>query len=125
MLVKMEIDLAKGFAPWKEMFIQNEHRLNAHGGKLVFAGTPSNNENKLTVIMDFESMESLKNFGSDEELIWHIQNENPHTMVIGSDYRDKKIIGFDLFKNIHYFDRNHNFSTTNIISYENRTTKDS
>ena len=68
MLVKMEIDLAKGFAPWKEMFIQNEHRLNAHGGKLVFAGTPSDNENKLTVIMDFESMESLKNFGSDEEL---------------------------------------------------------
>ena len=68
MLVKMEIDLVKGFAPWKEMFIQNEHRLNAHGGKLVFAGTPSDNENKLTVIMDFESMESLKNFGSDEEL---------------------------------------------------------
>ena len=68
MLVKMEIDLAKGFEPWKEMFIKNEHRLNAHGGKLVFAGTPNDNENKLTVIMDFESMESLKNFGSDEEL---------------------------------------------------------
>ena len=63
MLVKMEIDLAKGFAPWKKMFIQNEHRLNAHGGKLVFAGTPSDNENKLTVIMVFESMESLKKFG--------------------------------------------------------------
>jgi len=68
MLVKMEIELAKGFAPWKEMFIKNEHRLNAHGGKLVFAGTPSDNDNKLTVIMDFESMEALKNFGGDEEL---------------------------------------------------------
>ena len=68
MLVKMEIELAKGFAPWKEMFIKNENRLNAHGGKLVFAGTPSDNDNKLTVIMDFESMESLKNFGGDEEL---------------------------------------------------------
>ena len=68
MLVKMEIELAKGFAPWKEMFIKNEHRLNAHGGKLVFAGTPSDNDNKLTVIMDFESIESLKNFGGDEEL---------------------------------------------------------
>ena len=68
MLVKMEIDLSKGFRPWKEMFIKNEHRLNAHGGKLVFAGTPSDNDNKLTVIMDFESMGSLKNFGGDEEL---------------------------------------------------------
>ena len=64
----LEIELAKGFAPWKEMFIKNEHRLNAHGGKLVFAGTPSDNDNKLTVIMDFESMKSLKNFGGDEEL---------------------------------------------------------
>ena len=68
MLVKMEIELAKGFVPWKEMFIKNENRLNAHGGKLVFAGTPSDNDNKLTVIMDFESMEALKNFGGDEEL---------------------------------------------------------
>ena len=68
MLVKMEIELAKGFAPWKEMFIKNENRLNAHGGKLVFAGTPSDNDNKLTVIMDFESMDALKNFGGDEEL---------------------------------------------------------
>ena len=68
MLVKMEIELAKGFAPWKEMFIKNENRLNAHGGKLVFAGTPSDNDNKLTVIMDFESIEALKNFGGDEEL---------------------------------------------------------
>ena len=68
MLVKMEIELAKGFASWKEMFIKNENRLNAHGGKPVFAGTPSDNDNKLTVIMDFESMEALKNFGGDEEL---------------------------------------------------------
>tara|TARA_A200000113_G_C8655895_1_gene287429 strand:+ start:38 stop:331 length:294 start_codon:yes stop_codon:yes gene_type:complete len=68
MLVKMEIDLAKGFSPWKEMFFKNENRLNAHGGKLVFAGTPHDNENKLTVIMEFKSMEALKNFGSDEEL---------------------------------------------------------
>ena len=68
MLVKMEIDLAKGFSPWKKMFINNEHRLNAHGGRLVFAGTPHDNENKLTVIMDFKSMEALQNFGNDEEL---------------------------------------------------------
>ena len=68
MLVKMEIDLAKGFGSWKEMFINNEHKLNAHGGKLVFAGTPNDNENKLTVIMDFVSVEALKSFGGDEEL---------------------------------------------------------
>ena len=64
----MEIDLAKGFGSWKEMFINNEHKLNAHGGKLVFAGTPNDNENKLTVIMDFVSPEALQNFAVDKEL---------------------------------------------------------
>ena len=68
MIVKMEIDLERGFAPWKEMFIDNEYKLNEHGGKLVFAGTEKDNDNKLTVIMDFVSMEALKNFGGDEEL---------------------------------------------------------
>ena len=68
MIVKMEIDLERGFAPWKEMFIDNEHKLNEHGGKLVFAGTEKDNDNKLTVIMDFVSMEALKNFGEDKEL---------------------------------------------------------
>ncbi len=68
MIVKMEIDLVRGFEPWKEMFINNEHRLNAHGGSLIFAGTQKDNDNKLTVIMDFDSPEALKNFAGDEEL---------------------------------------------------------
>ena len=68
MIVKMEIDLSRGFEPWKEMFINNEHRLNAHGGRLIFAGTEKDNDNKLTVIMDFDSPEALKNFAGDEEL---------------------------------------------------------
>ena len=68
MIVKMEIALERGFAPWKEMFIDNEYKLNEHGGKLVFAGTEKDNDNKLTVIMDFDSPEALKSFASDEEL---------------------------------------------------------
>ena len=48
MIVKMTIDLARGFEPWKDMFIKNEHKLNAHGGRLVFAGTEKENDNKLT-----------------------------------------------------------------------------
>ncbi len=68
MIVKMTIDLLRGFAPWKEMFIENEYKLNEHGGRLIFAGTEKDNDNKLTVIMDFDSPEALKNFAGDEEL---------------------------------------------------------
>ena len=68
MIVKMGIDLARGFEPWKEMFIKNEHRLNEHGGRLVFAGTEKDNDNKLTIIMYFDSPDALKSFAGDEEL---------------------------------------------------------
>ena len=68
MIVKMGIDLARGFEPWKKMFINNEHRLNAHGGRLIFAGTEKDYDNKLTVIMDFDSPDALKSFAADEEL---------------------------------------------------------
>ena len=68
MIVKMTIDLARGFEPWKDMFIKNEHKLNAHGGRLVFAGTEKENDNKLTIIMDFDSPEALKSYAGDEEL---------------------------------------------------------
>jgi len=61
-------------------------------------------------------------FGTDQELIWHIKNEEPDAMVIGSDYKDKPIVGVDYLKKIYYFDRIANFSTTYIISYENTRT---
>ena len=68
MVVKLNIDLAYGFSPWKKMFFENEKRLNEHGGSLLFAGTEKENDNKLTVIMKFESPEGLNSFASDEDL---------------------------------------------------------
>jgi D-beta-D-heptose 7-phosphate kinase/D-beta-D-heptose 1-phosphate adenosyltransferase len=55
-------------------------------------------------------------FNTDEELINTIQLEIPDLMVIGSDYRGKKIIGSDYIPVIYYFDRINNFSTTDIIN---------
>ena len=68
MIVRLTQDLSRGFQPWKDMFYENEATLNALGAKLVFAGTEKDDDNKLTVIIDFESLEALKAFGSHEEL---------------------------------------------------------
>ena len=68
MIVKLTQDLSRGFGPWKDMFQENEAGLNALGGKLVFAGTEKDNDNKLTAIIDFSSPEALNAFGSNEEL---------------------------------------------------------
>ena len=68
MMVKLTQDLARGFKPWKDMFHENEATLNALGAKLVFAGTEKEDDNKLTIIIDFESPEAMKAFGGHEEL---------------------------------------------------------
>lgn len=60
-------------------------------------------------------------FSSNQELIWHIENENADYMVIGSDYKNKPIIGVDYFKKVFYFDIINNRSTTNILTHD--TTK--
>jgi bifunctional ADP-heptose synthase (sugar kinase/adenylyltransferase) len=38
-------------------------------------------------------------------------------MVIGSDYKDRPIIGSEFIKEIIYFNRVRNKSTTNILNY--------
>lgn len=53
-------------------------------------------------------------FDSNEELQELIKMNSPDYFVIGSDYKDKKIIGSEYAKEIIYFDRI-NFSTTEIL----------
>lgn len=58
-------------------------------------------------------------YESEEMLEWNIRNEEPDVMVIGSDYKDKRIIGVECIKKIDYFKRIENISTTDIINYGN------
>jgi D-beta-D-heptose 7-phosphate kinase/D-beta-D-heptose 1-phosphate adenosyltransferase len=55
-------------------------------------------------------------FDSEDELVWNIQNEEVDILVIGSDYKDKKIIGGDWVRSINFFNRLDKFSTTGIIN---------
>ena len=68
MIVRLTQDLSKGFAAWKEMYFENEAELNALGGRLIFAGPEKENDNKMMVVMEFDSPEGLKAFASNEEL---------------------------------------------------------
>ena len=68
MIVKLTQDLARGFAPWKEMYFENKAELEAIGGKLIYAGSEKDNDNKMLVLIDFESSEAMKAFAGHEEL---------------------------------------------------------
>jgi D-beta-D-heptose 7-phosphate kinase/D-beta-D-heptose 1-phosphate adenosyltransferase len=54
-------------------------------------------------------------FDSDNELSTYIRDFDPDVMVKGSDYKDKPIIGAEYCKEIDFYGRLGNYSTTNII----------
>ena len=68
MIVKLTQDLSRGFTPWKEMFFENEAELNALGAKLIFAGSEKDDDNKMMVLMEFDSPDAMKAFGGHEGL---------------------------------------------------------
>jgi len=62
-------------------------------------------------------VDSVDIFDTTEQLIDVIKQYQPDYMVIGSDYKDKPIIGSEYIKEIVYFDRVKDKSTTNILNY--------
>ena len=59
-------------------------------------------------------------FNSDEELCQHIQDLEVDIMVVGEEYKDKNVIGSEYAKEVRYFSKVGNFSTTNILKNEQR-----
>ena len=61
MFVKGSITLSKGFQTWKSMVQANEEKMRQIGFRMVYAGTPADDESQLTVIMEFDSPEAYQN----------------------------------------------------------------
>jgi rfaE bifunctional protein nucleotidyltransferase chain/domain len=60
-------------------------------------------------------VDSVNIFDSDDDLKLFIRKLGPVTMVKGSDYKDKPIIGAEYCKEIHFYERLEQFSTTKKI----------
>jgi D-beta-D-heptose 7-phosphate kinase/D-beta-D-heptose 1-phosphate adenosyltransferase len=68
------------------------------------------------ILRGFKFVKQTYFFGDDETLCSIMRLISPHIMVIGSDYKDKPIIGREYVKEIIFFDRIEGFSTTNILN---------
>jgi rfaE bifunctional protein nucleotidyltransferase chain/domain len=70
------------------------------------------------ILQSLRFVDDVIGFGSEQELIDQIKLYQPDIMVVGSDYRDKRVIGAEHSKNVRYFERIAEISTTTILSYE-------
>ena len=55
-------------------------------------------------------------FDTDEQLEECLTQNNVDIMVIGSDWKEKQVVGQKYVKKIYFFDRIGKYSTTNIIN---------
>ena len=77
---------------------------------------PINNEyERSSMLFALKYVDRVEIFDTDQELIDLIKRFEPDIMVKGSDYQGKPIIGAEYCKQIKFYDRLGNYSTTKTI----------
>ena len=83
---------------------------------------PYNNiDDRVYALNSLQAINLTYIFNSREELIQLIKKTSPDILVVGSDWKGKEIVGGKHAKEIIYFNRIKNYSTTNILSYDSTT----
>jgi len=73
-----------------------------------------------------ESLKSVKEvvvFDSRQELINLVKDYQPDYMIVGDDYKDQTVYGSEHAKNLIFFQKIPEYSTTKILSYENTSNR--
>lgn len=112
------LNTAKSLGDYLLVAIDSDRRISDMKGK----DRPFNNQiNRHTLMKNLKAVDEVKIFDSEIELIDIISEYKPDIMMVGSDYRNKKVIGSEFAKNVIFFDRVYNESTSNTIqNYLNR-----
>jgi D-beta-D-heptose 7-phosphate kinase/D-beta-D-heptose 1-phosphate adenosyltransferase len=78
---------------------------------------PINNlVSRITLVESIKYVDRVVSFDSEEQLETLIKTMRPAILVIGEEYRGKKIIGSEYVGEIVYFPKIDGFSSTNIIN---------
>jgi rfaE bifunctional protein nucleotidyltransferase chain/domain len=72
-------------------------------------------EDRKRMLQAIRYIDEVVIFDDDEGLKKAIENGKIHTLVVGSDWEGKKVIGADLVTNVVFFNRMSGYSTTNLI----------
>jgi rfaE bifunctional protein nucleotidyltransferase chain/domain len=106
------LNYAKSLGDYLLVALDSDHRVNSLKGN----SRPINDLNtRITIMQSLKPVDDVKYFSTDQELISLIFNYKPDIMIVGSDYKNKKVIGSEYAKQLKFFDRIPEYSTTKII----------
>lgn len=75
----------------------------------------NNTEDRMTMLMALKSVNDVKTFSTRQEMLELIKEWNPDYMIVGSDYKGKEVIGSEYAKELIFFNRISDYSTTKIL----------
>jgi rfaE bifunctional protein nucleotidyltransferase chain/domain len=78
---------------------------------------PVNNlEDRIEMLKSIKYINRIVHFDSSDELEFLIKEYNPDIIVVGSDWRGKGVVGEKYAKEVKFFDRIGEYSTTKILN---------
>jgi rfaE bifunctional protein nucleotidyltransferase chain/domain len=76
-------------------------------------------EHRIKMLKSLEFVDDVITFDTDTELNDILYVYQPDVIVIGDEYRTKKIIGSEHAREISFFEKTIDISTTKILNYKN------
>lgn len=105
-------DYAKSLGDILIVGIDSDRRVKELKGE----GRPINSqEDRKEMLLSNHNIDGVFIFDSSEELSHLVKSNEIHTMVVGDDYRRKKVVGSEHAKEVVFFKKIQGLSTTNII----------
>lgn len=77
-------------------------------------------EDRKAFLEAIKYVDKVVTYGSDEGLENHLIDNKIDVMIVGSDWKGKRVVGEKLVKKLVFFDRIGNYSTTRILENEIR-----
>ena len=106
------LKFAKSKGEWLTVGIDSDERVK----KLKGYSRPINDQVfRKEMLLALNVVDDVFIFNTDEGLCDLIKHINPDTMIVGSDYKDKPVIGSQFAKQLMFFDKIDGYSTTKII----------
>ena len=107
------LSFAKSLGDFLIVGIDSDKRIKETKGILRPANSQSAREE---VLRSLKSVDSVVVFSSEEDLAKLICEFQPAIMVVGAEYKNKRVIGAEHVDDVCFFERIEPYSTTRIIN---------
>ena len=103
---------AKSLGNWLVVGVDTDERVRSSKGY----SRPFNTiEDRVAMLQSIKYIDEVRVFDSNEELDTQVLLSGAKVMVVGSDYKDKEVIGSRHAQEVIFFDRISGYSTTKIL----------